>query len=191
MGTYGLRLRSEYAEAYWYAPYLVVGGIVLIVLYLVLTGKRARALRVGDLGVGLERDGRTVERQPWHKLKSLGDNGVALRLEFGKHKLWTLPLRQYPLAAKRLVAEARARVPDRVKLDSKVVDKLGKPARNEGERLSPEPPQVTGLRCLSTDKALSFERDVRVCNRCSALYHRSGVPTRCRGCDAVLRKKSK
>jgi hypothetical protein len=41
---------------------------------------------------------------------------------------------------------------------------------------------------MSTDEPLTFEKDVRMCDRCGAPYHKAGVPKRCAGCGAKLRR---
>ncbi len=89
-------------------------------------------------------------------------------------------------AAARALAEARARIPERVQDIPE--GKLPTPDDAAGEVLPLEPPQAAGQRCKATDKLIAFERDARFCGRCGELYHKDGVPKRCLTCSARLRR---
>ena len=64
---------------------------------------------------------------------------------------------------------------------------LPPPPHAAGEVLEIEPVQVAGLRCKATHKAISFEKDARLCGRCGEVYHKDAVPPQCVTCGARLR----
>jgi len=169
-----------------YAPYLMAAGVVLVAAYLLFGAASSSVIRVGDLGLGFEQDGK-ISHTRWYEIDSLALADGVLKANT-KGKPITVPLNQHAAAARAIVAEALKRIPKRVELDQEDVNGIGDPNPKDGERLEVEPPQVTNQRCTSTNKPLTFEKDVRMCSRCGALYHRAGVPPACKKCFRKLKK---
>lgn len=187
MGVYAQWLRDEALEPLSYGPYLLVAGVALLIGYMVLSRDLPGVLRVGDLGVGVEGTGAKITRTPWYELSSISLADDTLRVESDSLAL-ALPLREQGAAVRRIVAEASERIPKRVDVHEEDLERIGEPRSAEGEPQSVEPPQVTGQSCMSSDQPLTFEKDVRMCARCGALYHKTGVPKRCAGCGVKLRR---
>ena len=183
-GTYGQWLRGEALGPHKYAPYLLVAGTILL-LGVVLLGQRvALPLRVGDAGVGLEKEPTEVDRIEWRDVTGLLLSGDVLTVQTHGTSI-AVPISLHPQAAARVVAEAKARIPARVEdLDEGALPKLDDRA---GEVLPLEQAQVAGARCRKTDKIIAFERDARLCGQCGEVYHKDSVPPRCLGCDARLK----
>src|SRR5205823_4892780 len=131
--------------------WLIILGAALVCAYLVIGGKKLGALRVGDLGVGFDEDGKPA-RTPWYEITSVTVRDRALRLA-AKGKSIVVPLDAHPGAAARIAREARSRIPKRVELEEEDVANLGNPSG--GEKLEAEPPQVTSAHCRATDEALT------------------------------------
>ncbi|MBW2525049.1 MAG: hypothetical protein JRI23_12775 [Deltaproteobacteria bacterium] len=186
-GVYGQWLRDAALGPSPASPYLLGAGLLLVVGFLVAGREAARAVRVGDLGVGLELAGATIRRTSWHELETITWQDGALRLRSGGRTM-TLAAAEHTSAIRRILAEALRRVPKVVDVHEEDQDRIGRPGGSEDAPVQVEPPQVTGLRCMGTDEPLTFEKDVRMCARCGALYHKSGVPKRCVGCGAKLRR---
>ncbi len=179
--------------AYWladnpiaYAPYILAAGVVLVAAYLFLGAPELSVLRVGELGVGVESDDK-VERSYWHEVESVSLRDGTLIVKTAVRTI-QVPSKEHAGAARRIVAEALARLPKRVELADEEISSLGTPHVGEGEKLDIEPPQVTNDRCAASDKPLTFEKDVRVCGRCAAFYHKSAVPSRCVACGKKLKR---
>ncbi|MCC6521571.1 MAG: hypothetical protein IT373_02820 [Polyangiaceae bacterium] len=183
-GVYGQWLRG--AGAWVGSPYLMVGGAVLLAVYLVFGRDLDRPLRIGELGVGVERDGKTLERLAWCEIEAIGPKGRGLEVR-GARTSFTLSLERHGKAAARLVSEAAARVPDRLQLGDALRARIGRPGANDGDVLVAEPPQVVDELCRASERPLTIEKDVRMCARCAALYHKAAVPRRCVVCDAKLK----
>jgi hypothetical protein len=169
-----------------YAPFVMASGVVLVAAYLLFGSDDGTVLVVGELGLGFEQDGKT-SRTRWYEVEGVALGGGLLKVETTGKPI-NVPLKQHAPAARRIVAEALKRLPKRVELDDEDVHGLGEPNTKEGDHVEIEPPQVTNQFCSATDKALTFEKDVRMCSRCGALYHRAGVPRRCGECDKKLKK---
>ncbi len=183
MGSYAL-LALQGRPTYDWGRWLIVLGAGLVCVYLVAGGKKLGALRVGELGVGFEEDGGKVTRTAWCDISkvSLGDR--ALRLGTGA-KAILIPLDAHPAGAARAAREAKARIPKRVALEDADIERLGR--GKGGVEVDAEPPQVTEEHCRASNEPLTFEKDVRMCGRCGALYHRSGLPRRCVDCGKKLK----
>lgn len=186
-GVYGQWLRGEEAGAHPFAPYLLVGAVVLGGAAALFGQWSAKPIRVGDAGVGLENGPSEIERIGWNEVTGLLLSDLALTIQ-GTGTAITIPLRTQPHAAAHALAEARARIPERAAdiADGKP-EALAKPDDTAGELRSLEPPQVAGLHCKATDKLIAFEADARLCGRCGELYHKDGAPDRCATCAARLR----
>ncbi|MBW2459495.1 MAG: hypothetical protein JRI68_33690, partial [Deltaproteobacteria bacterium] len=180
VGVYALAIRDAALMSLSYPPYVLAVGVVLIAYYFLFGKRGLQTLRVGELGVGLESDGR-VSRTGWYEVESIDLASGQLQLATGG-RLIRIPLEDHGAAVRRLVSEARTRIPKRVALDEEDLVRIGEPAPTEGQPVDGEPPQVTQESCLASDRPLSVEEDVRMCRRCGALYHRSAVPRRCLGC---------
>ncbi len=181
-----------YAQWFWraaepptYAPLLLVAGAGLIAAYAIYAPGPLETLVVGELGVGKASDGR-VDRMAWYEFEEVSLSHGALLLKTAGKPLH-LPLKAYPAAARVIIAEALQRIPKRVAIGEDEMAKLGPPKADAGETREAEPPQVTELRCRNSNKPLTIERDVRMCARCGALYHRKGVPRRCNECRRILK----
>ena len=160
--------------AFTYAPYILATGVVFVCLYLLFGDAKGSTLHVGDMGIGFEEQGKTNHTQ-WYEVQGLELTPTSLRVLTEGRPL-DVPLKAHALAAKRIASEALRRVPKRIELSDSALDKIGEPSSSEGERIGVDPPQVTNERCTASGKALTFEKDVRMCSRCMALYHRAGVP---------------
>jgi hypothetical protein len=185
-GVYGLWLRDEALGALPYAQYLLFAGALLVAVYIIFGMGAAKALRVGDLGVGREGSEDRPERAAWYEIIDVTLSGDVLTVAT-EGKPIEISLARDPQAASCIVAEARRRIPDRLSLEESDIERIGPPQDDAGTELKPEPPQVAGQQCRNTEKPLMVEKDVRMCARCGVLYHRSGVPNRCLECDAKLR----
>ncbi len=187
VGAYALVFRDEALPQLGYPPYVLAVGVVLLAYYLLFGRQRLHTWRIGQLGVGLEVDDR-VMRTGWYEVERISSAADQLRLDTGGKPL-TISLLAHPAAARRLVSEALQRIPKQVALDDEDLQRIGTPAASEGERVVAEPLQVTQLTCMASSRPLSVQEDVRMCRRCGALYHRSGLPRRCVGCGKKLKKK--
>jgi hypothetical protein len=179
-GTYAL---AGIPTGKWHdnAAAMLLGGLIFEAGFFALGGKAAGPLYVGELGVGREEDGK-LRRIAWWEMKRIAVTDGQLVIETASGPL-TLPIEPHAAAVARIVAEAQKRIPKRVTLGEGV--SLGTP--RPGTTVEAEPPQVAGAVCRATGEALTFEKDVRMCDRCGALYHRAGVPRRCTECDQKLR----
>ncbi|AKT38625.1 hypothetical protein [Chondromyces crocatus] len=181
-GVFGQWFRGDGTTPHPYALHLLGAGVAFAIAILLFGQWGSLPVRVGDAGVAVER-GTEVERLGWHDVQGVLLGGGALTFR-GAGMSIVIPLRSQPEAAARALAEARTRIPARVKeIDEKA---LPAPSDAAGQVLSLEPPQIAGLRCKSSDKLISFERDARLCGRCGELYHKDDVPRRCVTCDAPL-----
>lgn len=184
-GTYGQWFRAETLGPHKLSPYLLGAGAALLIGVAVFGHLSAKPIRVGDAGVGLEKDPAEIDRIPWYAVTRLALTPAALTVH-SSGTFITIPLRAHAPAAARALAEARARIPARV--HDIPEGKLPTPDDAAGEVLPLDPPQAAGQRCKATDKLIAFERDARFCGRCGELYHKDGIPKRCLTCDARLRR---
>ena len=184
VGVYAMFLRQT-PEPLAFAPYVLALGAVLVGAYLLFGQRLGAGLRAGPLGVGIETEGK-VSRHAWYEVKRVTLTHDVLRLETAGRPL-NVALRTHPAAAKRILAEAQKRIGKRVDLDDEDQLRVGRPDSDEGELVTAEAPQITSMRCRSSDKALTVERDARMCGRCGALYHRTAIPRRCVECGKKLR----
>jgi len=169
-----------------YGLFMVAASVLAVVAYMLFGRGTPKQVTVGDLGVGGSQGGR-IARTPWYRIDTLTLVGERLHIAIADAERIDVSLASHRSAAARLVAEALRRIPERVDLDEAQLEAVGSPSKTEGERVQVAPPQVTGERCRASDKALSFENDVRMCSRCGVLYHRTKVPARCLECRSSLR----
>jgi len=182
-GTYGQWFRAEALGPHKYAPYLLGAGAVVLLAVSLLGEWSARAIRVGDAGIALEKDPTDVERIAWREVTEIVVSDDMVTFQAHGRSI-SIPRRLQPQAVARALTEARARIPahmEDVHADVETVDD------SVGEVVALEPPQVAGLRCKQRDKLIAFERDARLCGRCGELYHKDSVPARCATCEARLR----
>lgn len=165
-----------------YAPYLLAGG-VLVVIGVALFGQRpAAVIRVGDAGIAVEKGPAEIERVGWYEVtRVLLSDGMLTFQASGTSA--GIPVAVHRDAAARALTEARERIPAKVDIEGDVTP-LDPQA---GDVITLEAPQVAGLHCKSSDKLIAFEKDARLCGRCGEVYHKDGVPRRCVTCDAKLR----
>jgi hypothetical protein len=183
-GTYGQWLRPEALGPFKYAPWLLLGGALLLILIAFAGPRGETPLRVGDAGVGREKDGGEVERLEWRDITRVAVGGDALTLESPGQTLM-VSLKLHAQAAARIVSEARRRIP--AKLDEIPDGALEALDTDAGEVMPLEVPQIAGAHCKATDKPIAFERDARLCGKCGEVYHKDHVPPKCLTCDAKLK----
>jgi len=185
-GVYGEWFRGAELGVSPYAIWLLLAGAFMLGGYTLLGRHVPEVLRVGDLGIGIERNRSDVDRTAWYEVRALELSAGLLTVELEGRKLM-LSVAEHAPAIRRLLAEASKRIPKKVRARRQERRHLGEPAPAEGEQIQTEAPQVAGLRCMSSGKELTFEHDTRRCARCGALYDKTTVPSRCTGCDATLR----
>lgn len=179
-GVYG---QFFLAEPHAYAIALLGGGLAAFVVSLVMGLGPTPALRVGDAGVAEERGTNELTRLGWNEIESVDLANERLTLR-GRSRTVTIPLGTQRQAAARALAEAKRRIAARVDGDPEAIEALDD---KEGELLKLEPPQVAGLSCKATGKAISFEEDVRLCAACGEVYQKDHLPKECLTCGASLR----
>ncbi len=180
-------IRPEFTEPHPYAafaPYLLVGGALVVVAVLLFGPRTVKPLRVGDAGLATEKEPGEIERLEWRDVTRILLGGGVLTFQSSGSVL-AIPLAQHPQAAARALAEARVRIPALLQdLDTSSVPKLDD---HEGELLPLDPPQLAGSRCKASDELIAFEKDARLCGACGEVYHKAHVPERCLTCDAALK----
>jgi hypothetical protein len=188
-GVYAQWLRSmarpELTEPHQYAGYMLLGGVLVLAGVGLFGPRPARAVRVGDAGVGTEKDASEVDRLEWRDVERVLTGGDMLTFQ-GSGTVIAIPIKQHPQAAARALAEARRRIAN--KLDDEL-DTAGIPTldRDVGEVLPLEKPQLAGARCKASDELIAFEKDARLCGRCGEVYHKAHVPDACLTCEAPLK----
>jgi hypothetical protein len=187
-GVYGQWLRSyanpTITEPHPYAGYLLLGGALFLAAVALFGPRQAKPIRVGDAGVGREKDGTDVERIEWRDVTRILLDGDMLTFQ-GTGAVIAIPLKQHPQAAARALSEAKRRIPKKLEdVDGSSVPKLDD---DEGEVVPLEKPQLAGARCKASDELIAFEKDARLCGVCGEVYHKAHVPERCLTCDAVLK----
>jgi hypothetical protein len=183
-GVYAQFLRGEALGPHKYASYLLLGGALLLLAVAIFGPRAATPLRVGDAGIGREKDGSEIDRIEWRDIKRIVLGGDALTIESPGDTL-IVSLKLHAQAAARIVAEAKARIPKALDdVDDKELETLDS---GEGEVIPLEPAQVAGSRCKATDKLIAFEKDARLCGKCGEVYAKDSVPSNCLTCEAKLR----
>jgi hypothetical protein len=182
-GAYGQWLRPEELGPHAYAPWLLLGGALLLAAVGLFGPRAAVPIRVGDAGVASEKDGE-IERIEWRDVRRIVLGGDMLTIQSPGRSI-NISVKIHPQAAARAVAEAKARVP--ATLDG--VDDKGLEAVDNGvgEVIPLEPAQVAGARCKASDKVIAFEKDARLCGKCGEIYHKDSVPKQCLTCEAALK----
>jgi hypothetical protein len=184
-GSFGQWLRAEPLGPHPYAPWLLLGGALLMLAIAFLGPRSATPIRVGDAGVGKEKDGGDVDRIEWRDVSRVSlVAGDALIVESPGNTM-VVPVKLHPQAAARILSEARSRIPGKVdEIEGNPLEPLDSAA---GEVMPLEEAQVAGARCKATDKLIAFEKDARLCGKCGEVYHKDAVPASCMTCDAKLK----
>lgn len=184
-GTYAQWLRAEPLGPHQAAPWLLLGGALLLIAIALFGPRAATPIRVGDAGIGREKDGGEIDRIEWRDVSRIVlAGGDALTIE-SPGTTFVIPLAQNPQAAARVVSEARARIPAKVEeMDDKAIPAVD---ASDGKVLPLEAVQVAGSRCKATDKLIAFEKDARLCGKCGEVYHKDAVPPKCLSCEAKLK----
>jgi hypothetical protein len=160
-------------------------GLLAISIWIGTSGEPP--LRVGDGGVGVEKNG--VTRMPWHQIEAVSFDGaqgallVRGRAESGESMNVRVRVASQPQAAAWIVREGRARVAGVVDVGEQAI--LPSAREEAGEIVKLEPLQVVGKRCAASGTVIAFEPDARACSQCERVYHHAHVPEEC-ACGASL-----
>jgi hypothetical protein len=179
-GFYGQFLRAATAQPLAFLPWLLGAGCVLEGAAVWLGTSGAPRLRVGDAGIGVEKDG--PRYIPWYALERLAYREESRSIvaegkdESGAPFTVTLPVQAYPQGAAWAVREARTRVPAVVSVPEGAVAEA---LESAGAVAPLGPVQVVGRRCATSGKIIAFEPDARVCPRCERVYHKDTMPPAC------------
>ena len=177
-------LRPEHTALHPAAPYLLMAGVLVLALVGLLGPRTAKPVRVGDAGLGIEKDGDEIERLEWREVSRILADKDAITFQ-GPGTVVSIPLKQHAQAAARALAEAKARIPGKLEdVDTGAVPKLQQGA---GEVIPLERAQLAGARCKASDELIAFEKDARLCGRCGEVYHKAHVPDACLTCEAPLK----
>jgi hypothetical protein len=167
------------------APYLVIGGGLLMIGTMLFGDIGTTVVRVGDGGVALEK-GRDLVRILWCDLKRVRAKDGKLVLE-GDEETISVPIAGHPGAVARILAEGTRRVPEAMDVKRSALAGLPEPSEHDGgEILTLETLQVAGRHCAASDRPIAFERDARLCPQCCQVYLRDEVPKKCVTCEAEL-----
>jgi hypothetical protein len=176
-GVYAQWVREEPLS---YARYLVAAGFVVLGIALWLADSGMLPVRVGDGGVALEKS-KDLLRLAWCDMDRISVEGDQLVLT-GEQLTLRIPIKGQPKAVAWILSEATLRVPDAMDVRRSVVDGLPEPKDSDGELLTIDALQVAGRHCKECGKAISFERDARLCPTCTEIYHQEHVPKKCGTC---------
>jgi hypothetical protein len=183
-GTYAQWMRAEALGPHPQAAWMLLSGALLLIAVAVFGPRAATPLRVGDAGIGAEKDGGEVERIEWRDVARVVVGGGAITVESPGHTL-TVPFKLHPEAAARIVHEVRHRIAG--KLDEASTEGLPEFDPKAGEVKTLEEAQVAGQHCKASDRQIAFEKDARLCAKCGEVYHKEAVPPTCLTCDAKLK----
>jgi len=164
-----------------YGQYLVAGGALVLGVSLWFGDTSGEPVRVGDAGVATEK-GSELVRLPWCDIERIYVERGKLILQ-GTDLTMEIPLGAHGKAAAWILKAAVERIPDAMDVKSSEADKLPNPTDEDGEFVVIENLQVVGRHCAVSDKAISFERDARLCPVCAQVYHQQHVPKKCVTCD--------
>jgi hypothetical protein len=171
-----------------YAFYLVGVGAIALVGALSLGDLGTLPVRIGDLGIAIER-GNELERINWCDLKRVYVDKGKLMLE-AKDGTSSIVVAAHPKAVARLLAEGTHRVPEAMDVKRSAVEELPTPRDDDGEVITVDAPQVAGRSCRASDKTIAFERDARLCPQCGEVYLKDRVPKKCLTCSAELGERA-
>jgi len=190
---WGRVLFTTSEDALPFGWWVLAGGAVVLGVAIWIGTSGDPLLRVGDGGVGVERNGvfgtLPLRRIPWHEVTSVAYDGASAAIvvrgrdEAGVELVVSARLKSQPQAAAWIVREARARVATVVTVGDEVT--LQEPRSDAGETLTLDPVRVVGKRCAASGTIIAFEPDARVCPRCERIYHKAHLPPACE-CGAPL-----
>ncbi len=169
--------------------YIIAGAAVLTGIAIWLGTSAELPIRVGDPGIAMEKG--EVRRMPWWAVSQITfESGNLALVVAGKDEsgsTWTfkVPVKSHAEAVGWIVKEALVRVPKVVDIKDDILDRLPAANPHAGTKLELEPLQVVGKRDAINGKTISYEPDARVCARCERVYHKRGVPKKCK-CGASL-----
>lgn len=184
-GVYSQWIRDE--PQTW-APYLVGAGALLLAGALWFGETTALPVRVGDMGVAIER-GNDLGRLVWCEIEEISIRGKELALR-GEDLTLSVALDSHPTAIAWILDEAERRIPDAVNVDRADRKALPKPREADGEAVELDGLELAASECAASGEAITFERDARICPNCGEVYHRDHMPKRCVTCDAMLGTKA-
>jgi hypothetical protein len=195
VGMFGALLLGAGVYSRWvsdhpasYAVYLVALGALGLVGSVSLGDLGTLPVRVGDLGIAIER-GNELERIGWCDLKRVYVEKGKLFL-VGKESTSSITIAAHPQAVARLLAEGTHRIPEAMDVKRSAVEGLPTPRDDDGELLTVEAPQVAGRSCRASGKTIAFERDARICPQCGEVYLKDRVPKKCLTCQAELGERA-
>lgn len=169
--------------------YLIAAGAVLTGVAIWLGTSSETPIRVGAPGIGVERG--DVRRMPWWAVKKITFESGSLSLvivgsdESGAAWTFKVPMKAHPEAVAWIVKEALHRVPKVVDISDSKLEQIPEASPHAGMKIELDPLQVAGKKCAASGKAISYEPDARVCNRCERIYFKRNVPKKCK-CGAGL-----
>lgn len=170
------------------APYLVGVGAMLLMGSLVFGDFGTLPIRVGDLGIAIER-GNELERIGWCDLKRVYIDKGKLMLE-GPETATAITIAAHSKAVARLLAEGTRRIPEMMDVKRSAIEGLPTPRDDDGELLTVDGAQVAGRSCAASGKTIAFERDARLCPQCTQVYLKDKVPKKCLTCGAELGERA-
>jgi hypothetical protein len=195
IGMFGALLLGAGVYSRWvsdhpanFAVYLVGLGAVGLVASLSLGDLGTLPVRVGDLGIAVER-GNELERIGWCDLKRVYVEKGKLVLE-AKERTSSITLAAHPKAVARLLAEGTQRVPEVMDVKRSAIEELPALREDDGELITVDAPQVAGRSCRASGKTIAFERDARLCPQCGEVYLKDRVPKKCLTCSADLGERA-
>lgn len=182
VGAYGIWGMTPSMNA---ASYILGAGAIALVGVLLWGDMDGTIVRVGDGGVAWERGGKLQHRVAWYEMTEVNLTDGVIRLQT-EVRPWLLPVASNPSAAAYVMEQANKRIGSRVRANSSELKELLGRKRDNGQLVNVEASQSTGLRCASSNAAITFEQDARRCRHCGQLYHREHLPERCVSCDHPL-----
>lgn len=168
--------------------YLVGVGALTLVGAVSLGDLGTLPVRVGDLGVAIER-GNELERIGWCDLKRVYADKGKLVLE-AKESTSSIVIAAHPKAVARILAEGTRRIPEAMDVKRGAIEGLPTPRDDDGELLTVDAPQVAGRTCAASGKTVAFERDARLCPQCGEVYLKDRMPKKCLTCGAELGERA-
>jgi hypothetical protein len=195
VGMLGAALLGAGVYARWvsdhpatYAVYLVGIGAFALVGAISLGDLGTLPVRVGDLGIAIER-GNELERLGWCDLERVYVEKGKLLL-VGQEGTSSITIAAHPKAVARILAEGTRRVPEAMDVKRNAIEGLPTPREDDGELLTVDAPQVAGRSCAASGKTVAFERDARLCPQCGEVYLKDRVPKKCLTCSADLGERA-
>jgi hypothetical protein len=170
-------------------PYLFGAGILGVIVASLMGADDGFPIRVGDVGVAVERGESQPERLQWFEIEKISLEGSdRIVVEAGKKKI-VAAKDHHAGAAGWILKEALARIPKRVTVPADQQPGILAGTDDHGKLLVVEKMQLAGRRCKASNAVISFERDARSCRRCGEVYEKKHVPEKCLTCEAPMEKE--